>query len=672
MNFPILGCAWYPEQWPESVWHSDLKWMQEAHVRVLRLGEFAWSSMEPKEGHYNFKWLEAALNTAASYGMVVVLGTPTPTPPAWLTTKYPDTLNVDNSGVRAEHGNRQQFSFASRRYRKFAYKISEQLARRFGHHPAVIGWQLDNEISVVSFDPEAKSQFRAWLAERYGTIDALNDRWVNKYWSMTYDNFDQIPVHETNENPALLLEWKRFVSDTWKSYLENQISAIRKYSDPRHFITTNSMGWFDGFDAYVVHEPLDFAAWDNYVENDTYDWIDNAARHDLTRGFKNKNFWVMETAPGFANWKPTNVSLRKGLVRNMAWQGIAHGSDAILYWQMRSALNGHETYHATLLGADGTPVPGFYEIKQLGAEFGKASWALDNTSPQGKVSVIHDYDSRWAITFQKHSENFDPIEELKAFYNPLRAQSQSVDMVSPSADLSKYKIVVAPALNVFARGIPEHLEKYIKSGGHLVLGPRSGMKNEYNGLQPARQPGPLIDLLGARVEQFYALDTDVPIEGIAGIGTANVWAELLRASAPDTETLLRYGKSNGWLDDQPAVLTRKVGNGRITYVGAWLDDDLLSNLVYLWLGEAGIRPYIPGVPDDIEVCYRRNSHHEVFILISHTYESRKVTLPRALRNVLGDGKDTTEVIIAPFDVVVLTDGDEESASWSLVSSEEVN
>lgn len=635
-------------------------------MRVLRLGEFAWSSMEPKEGYYDLEWLESALNTALRYDMVVVLGTPTPTPPAWLTTKYPDTLSVNNEGIRAEHGNRQQSSFTSERYRKLSYKIVEQLARRFGHHPAVIGWQLDNEISVESFDPEAKSQFRAWLKDRYGTIDALNDCWANKYWSMTYDNFEQIPVHDRDENPALLLDWKRFVSYTWKSYLENQINAIKKFSDPHHFITTNTMGWFGGFDAYIVHEPLDFAAWDNYVENDTYDWLDNAARHDLTRGFKNKNFWVMETAPGFANWKPTNVSLRKGVVRNMAWQGIAHGSDAILYWQMRSALNGHETYHATLLGADGTPVPGFYEIKQLGAEFEKASWALNGTSPQSEVAVIHDYDSRWAINFQKHSEGFDPIKELKAFYSPLRSQTQSVDMVSPLADLSPYKLVVAPALNILTDVSAAKLENFVKQGGHLVLGPRSGMKNIFNGLHVNRQPGPLVRLLGGRVEQFYALDTDVPVEGFVGSGTANVWAELLREFSPDTKALLRYGKSNGWLDDQPAVLTRQVGSGRITYVGAWLDDNLLSKLVQLWLEEVNITPFVSEVPEDVEVGVRRNEHHVVLLLISHTYEIRRIELPKAMRSVLGDGELTTEVVIEPFDVVVLTDGDKESASWTLV------
>lgn len=654
MKFPILGSAWYPEQWPQSVWESDLKWMQEAHVQVLRIGEFAWSSMEPQEGVYDLNWLEAALNTAARYGMMVVLGTPTPTPPVWLTTKYPDTLNVNDAGVRAEHGNRQQFSFASHRYRKLAYKIVQQLAFRFGHHPAVIGWQLDNEIQDVSFDPEAKAQFRTWLKERYTNIGALNDCWANKYWSMTYDDFDQIPVHESDENPALLLDWRRFVSHTWKSYLNNQISAIREYSDPRHFVTTNTMGWFTGFDAYVIHESLDMAAWDNYVENETYDWVDTATRHDLTRGFKNKNFWVMECAPGFANWKSTNVSLRKGLMRNMAWQSVAHGSDAVLYWQMRSAPNGQETYHATLLGADGTPVPGYYEIQQLGADFNRVSCAITGTSPCSEVAVIHDYESRWAINFQRHAEKFDPFEEMKAFYSPLRSQAQSVDIVSPAVDLTAYKLVVAPALNIVTDATAANLEAFVKNGGHLVLGPRSGMKNSYNGLQPARQPGPLVSLLGGRVEQFYALNSKVPVYGTLGNGTASVWAELLRELSPETEALLHYGNSNGWLDNQPAVLTRKVGDGRITYVGAWLDNSLLNRLVHLWLQEKSIKPHIPEVPEDVEVCSRISGQRQVLILISHSYEKRTVRLPKLMSSVLDDGEEVSEAVLDPFCVLVVT------------------
>ncbi|HVW78554.1 MAG TPA: beta-galactosidase [Alloacidobacterium sp.] len=632
----LVGAAWYPEQWTEARWDADLSLMEAAHIHLARIGEFAWSAMEPAEGKYDFGWLDRAIALAAKHHICIVLGTPTAAPPAWLTTKYPDTLRMDENGVRDEHGNRQQFSFASERYRRFAHEIAEKMAERYGNNPNVVGWQLDNEYAAPSFDPEAKAQFHAWLKAKYGTIANLNDHWTTSYWSQTYDNFDEIPVREKEENPGLLLDWKHFVSDTWKSYSANQISAIRPHADKRQFITTNTMGWFDGFDAYIVHSNLDMAAWDDYIGNEHYDWLDNGARHDLTRGFKNKNFWVMETQPAFVNWNAVNSTLARGQVRDMAWQAIGHGSNAVEYWQWRSALNGQEQYHGVLVGADGTPVPVYDEIKQIGEEFDKAGAALAGTTPQSSVALINDYDSRWAINFQRHNRHFDPVAEMDAFYRPLYTQAQSVDVISVHAPLDSYKLVVAPGLNVLSKESADHLLDWVKEGGNLVLGPRSGMKDEYNSLHTERQPGPLVDALGGRVEQFYALEDKVSVSGELGEGTASLWAEQLSTKSPETQVLLRYGASNGWLDHQPAVITRKVGKGSITYVGAWLDDELLSKLTASLLQKSGVQAIVPHAPDGVEVCLRKGKDHSVLILINHNTHDAQVNLPREMRDLLGN------------------------------------
>ncbi|AVY68085.1 beta-galactosidase [Xanthomonas translucens] len=649
----LLGVAWYPEQWPEAQWERDLTLMQAAHVRVVRIGEFAWSRMEPREGQYDFAWLDRAIAAAARHHIVVVLGTPTAAPPAWLTQAYPDTLRVGQDGVRDEHGNRQQFSFASARYRRFAHAIAEQMAQRYGRNRHVVGWQLDNEYAQASFDPEAKVQFHAWLQRKYGSIEALNRRWATAYWSQTYNDFAQIPVREDEENPALLLEWKRFVSATWTDYSRNQIAAIRPHADPRQFITTNTMGWFAGFDAYTVHDVLDIAAWDDYVAGERYDWVDNAARHDLTRGYKQRNYWVMETQPGFVNWRATNVALRKGQVRAMAWQAVAHGADAVSYWQWRAAPNGQEEYHGTLVGADGEPVPVYAEIQQVGAEFAKAGAALAGTTPHAEVALINDFDSRWALGFQKHSADFDPVVQMKSFYRPLRQQAQVVDVVSALAPLDGYKLVVAPSLNVLSEVQAQRLTAYVERGGHLVLGPRSAMKNADNGLQPQRQPGPLGELLGGRVQQFYALDKPIPVAGAAGQGSAKIWAEQLQARAAQTEVPLRYGQANGWLDGAPAVLTRRVGKGRISYVGAWLDDATLDRLTGDWLRDAQVRVPLADVPQDVEVGVRSDGRRRVLVLINHGSDAQQVRLPAPMRSLLATGAASDMVQLAPEDVAVL-------------------
>jgi beta-galactosidase len=651
----LLGAAWYPEQWPESRWDVDLSLMEAAHINLVRIGEFAWSKMEPSEGHYQFGWLDRAIALAAKHHIVVVLGTPTAAPPAWLTSKYPDTLRIDENGVRAEHGNRQQFSFASARYRRFAREIAERMAQRYGHNPDVVGWQLDNEYWVPSFDPEAKRQFHKWLERKYGSIGNLNEHWTTAYWSQTYDNFNEIPVHAENENPALLLDWKHFVSETWKDYSQNQIDVIRPHADPRQFITTNTMGWFDGFDEYIVHANLDIAAWDDYTGNEHYDQFNNGAVHDLTRGYKSKNFWVMETQPGFVNWNKINSTLERGQVRDMAWQAVGHGADAVEYWQWRSALNGQEQYHGVLVGADGTPVPVYDEVKQIGDDFEKAGEALLGTSPQSSVAIINDYDSRWAITFQRHSADFDPILEMMAYYKPLRAEAQAVDIISVHAPLNKYKLIIAPSLNVLSKRTAQELLAYVRQGGNLVLGPRSGFKDEFNALNVERQPGPLAEALGGRVEQFYALEDAVPVEGRAGKGTASIWAEQLSVNAPDTEVLLRYGASNGWLDGQPAAITRKVGQGRITYIGAWLDEALSKSLVSSLLQQSGVEPVLPNIPIGVEVCLRSGQGKAILILINHNKDDAHVPVPGGWSDVLSGRQLTADSVTLPkYGVAVLS------------------
>jgi beta-galactosidase len=649
----LLGTAWYPEQWPEGRWDADLKLMQDAGIRMVRVGEFAWSRMEPSEGKYELDWLDRAVSAAAKHGIYTVLGTPTAAPPAWLTQKYPDTLRVGEDGRRAEHGNRQQFNWANPKYRELARKIAEQMAKRFGHNPNVLGWQIDNEYADVSFDPATKAQFQDWLKARYGTLDNLNSRWTTDYWSQTYSDWSQIPIETQYGNPGLLLSWKRFISDTWRSYQKNQLDVIRANADSKQFVTTNMMGWFDGYDHYTVSQDLDLAAWDDYVGQGHLDPAYNGATHDLTRGFLRKNFWVMETQPGNVNWAGINNSLDKGEVRAMAWHDIGHGADAVSYWQWRSALNGQEEYHGTLVGADGEPVPLYAEVQQVGKEFAKAGPALAGTVVKSDVAILHSYDSRWAIQWQKHNKNYDPVEEIVSYYRPLRAISQSIDIVAPTAPLSQYKLVVAPGLNVLPDAAAKNLIEYVKQGGHLVLGQRSAMKDDDNGLALERQPGPLADLLGGRVEQYYALIDTVPIEGNWGSGRSKLWAELLSTKAPDVEVLERYGKSNGWLDGQPAAITRKVGKGRITYIGAWLDDASMASAAKWMTDVSAVKPAMGTVPDGVDVYPRYGKGKVVYILVNFAKEDRTIILPAAMQDVL-EGTTKQSVTLPRFGVAVLS------------------
>ncbi len=650
----LLGAAWYPEQWPESRWEDDLKLMQAAGIHMVRVGEFAWSRMEPTEGAYDLDWLDRAVALAGKHGILTVLGTPTAAPPAWLTEKYPDTLRTEQNGRKEGHGGRLQYSFTSPLYREFCRRIVAQMARRFGHNPYVLGWQIDNEYGALSFDELTRVDFHEWLKRRFGTLDNLNARWTTEYWSQSYTDWSQIPFGVPGQNPGLILEWKHFITDTFKSYQHDQVAVLRANIDPRQFITSNYMGWYDSFDHYTLSEELDLSAWDDYVGRGHLDAFANGIVHDLTRGLKRKNFWVMETQPGFVNWSPVNNALDKGEVRQMAWHAIAHGADTVSYWQWRSALNGQEQYHGVLVGADGTPVPLYDEVARIGREFATAGPALAGTSPVSEVALLQSYDSRWAINAQRHQQQFDPVALFNAYYRPLRSVAQQMDVISASAPLDGYKLVVAPGLNVLPDAVASHLMDYVNHGGHLVLGPRSGMKDQFNALQTARQPGNLLEpFLGARVEQFYALNDDVPLAGSWGQGKAMIWAEQLKVNVPGAEVLLSYGPSNGWLDGQPAAVTRKIGPGRITYIGAWMDDKLTQAAAEWMLKTSAVAPAFGPLPEDVEVGRRVGDGKEIFVLVNHGKTPRTLALPRAMRPLLAGGAAVGSVELPARGVEVL-------------------
>ena len=663
-NAPLLGAAWYPEQWPEAQWDHDLQLMQDAHMNVVRVGEFAWSTLEPAEGHYDLDWLDHAIALAAKHHIAVVLGTPTDAPPAWLTQKYPETLGMNADGRWRQHGERRQFNYASPRYRQLCALIVAQLAHRFGHNRNVLGWQIGNEYSDESFDPATRGQFQNFLGDKYKTLDNLNHQWATAYWSQTYTAWDQIPMQDAHENPGLLLEHKHFVTATWRSFQRVQIDILRPAILPTQFITTNigGLAWSDNWDHYAMTADLDLASWDDYVGQGHLDAPKNAMLNDFVRGWKRQNFWVMETEPGSVNWAPINNALSPGETRALAWQTIGHGADAVLYWQWRSALNGQEQYHGAIVGPDGSPLPIYDEIAQFGRDLDLTRATLAGTSPHAEIAILHDYDSRWAIDFQLFTRDYDQEQVLLRFYAPLQRIAESaglaIDIVDPTqdGDLNGYKLLIAPSLNVIDDALAARLLAYVQQGGHLLLGPRSGMKDQYNSLNPQRQPGPLVAALGGRVEQFYALDKPVDFADMKG--TADLWAELLSASSPGTTIDIRYGPGNGWLEGKPAMISRPIGKGSIAYLGTLPDEALMRDLLARSAKSAGVSTVGSDIQKDVEICFRSSAAHHLAILINHANVPAQASLNGSYRAIVPPTKLTregnqTEVDLSAQGVAVL-------------------
>jgi beta-galactosidase len=656
-----LGAAWYPEHWPEERWPEDVRLMREAGFTVARIGEFAWSSMEPSEGHYDFGWLERAIALLHENGLAIVLGTPTAAPPAWLTHHHPDTLAIEPNGRPAQHGNRCHYAPNSTTYQRYVRRIVEQMAKRFGPDERILGWQIDNEYNRVDYSETSRRQFQAFLKEQYGTLDALNAHWSTAYWSQTYTDWNEVPLPIGPHNPGLMLAFRRFVTKVWRDFQKLQIDTLRLHCRQEQWITHNFMGWFDAFDHYEVARDLSFVSWDWYVGTGHNDYRNSGAVHDLTRGLKRQNFWVMETQPGNVNWAEINNMLHKGEGRCMAWHAVAHGADAVLYWQWRAAPGGQEQLHGSLLGADGNPRPFYAEAQQLGREFQAAREALNGTAPKNEVAILHSYEARWSLNWQRHHKDFDPVEHLRHYYRPLAAQNVGVDILSAEAALEGYKLVLAPALVLLAETTVQNLTAFVEAGGTLVLTVRCGQKDTHNALFPALQPGPLRELAGVEVEEFYPLDTPVPVRvswQTAMAGESRLWAERLRPLSDTTEILARFGAANGWLDGGAAVTRHPVGTkgGQVVTVGAVLNDELQADLMRWLVAQAQVMPVLAGTPHGVEAARRvAEDGRAVLFLINHNRQAATLPLPApplpaSVRDLLTGETFTDALPLPPYGV----------------------
>lgn len=650
-----IGSAYYPEHWPEASWKEDIRLMKLAGFNAVRLGDFAWSTLEPEQGRYEFAWLDRAITELGEAGIDCVLCTPTAAPPAWLISKYPDILPVDESGRRIQFGNRCHYCVNSPEFHTAVKKLVGQMAEYFGANPHVIGWQIDNEYNRYCYCEHCKRLFQEYLAQRYETLDQLNYRWTTAYWSQTYNAWDQIPLPIGPHNPGLMLEFKHFMTRSYKNYQRLQIDELRPHLRQGVWITHNFMNWFDGHDHYDISEDLDLASWDWYVGSGHHDYQTHGAAHDLVRGYKRQNFWLMETQPGNVNWKPINNTLNQGEARVMAWHAVAHGADAVLYWQWRSALNGQEQYHGTLLDTSGQPRLFYTEAKQLANDFSRVSDIIANSTLKAEVALLNCYDSRWSIQWQPHHADFDYVAHFLNYYRPLAAQNISVDIISADESLNGYKLIIAPAMSILNSQRVEHLKTFVKAGGHLVLTVRSGMKDEYNALLPARQPGSLSEMSGVEVEEYYALDEPAPVKGLKWNGASHIWAERLRVmDAEKTEVLATYGDYNGWLDGQPAVTRHPYWHGVVTYIGAFLDEVSQKRLIQQITQEAAVQP-VMRTPKGVEACRRVKPNGEkVFILINHTQLKQQVQLPWSGYEHLHQLSVGDEITLEPYGVAVVT------------------
>ncbi|AXR06996.1 beta-galactosidase [Salinimonas sediminis] len=611
----MLGICYYPEHWAESQWAQDAKEMRELRLTYVRIAEFAWSRLEPTAGNYTFEWLDRAIDTLAAEGLKVIMCTPTATPPRWLVEQYPDMLAVDvNTGLVRGFGSRRHYDFSSEDYRREAMRISAVLAERYGTHPAIVGWQTDNELACHDTTPSASDSalaaFQRWCEARYGSIETLNEAWGNVFWSMEYPSFDSIDVPYfavTEANPSHSLAFRRFSSDQVIKFHDEMVDIIRQHA-PGRFVTHNFIPMSDTqTDNYALARNLDFASFDNYPLGRTdlfFAGADTAQfkrymrtghpdfssyYFDQTRGLCQQNFWIMEQQPGPVNWAVHNPRPEPGMIALWSWVAFAHGADTVCYFRWRQAAFAQEQMHAGLKRVDNSPSAAYPEVQQVKAELDKLNIEL-NDPLHYRVAMVSTTTNQWVSEIEQQGQSYHHEKVEFEYYHALRLLGLNVAFVSPDHSLQDFDLVVVPTMPIISDTFIANCKA---TNATVVFGPRSGAKTEEFQYPRNLGPGKLQSLMPIKVLSVETLREDIS-ETLHFEGEtfhSNRWREELGVEE-NTEVMAQY--ENG----KPAV----VRHNNLVYVATLGCVDFTKSLLGKLAAEQGITTFI--LPEDVRTAER--------------------------------------------------------------------
>ncbi|MFE5409072.1 beta-galactosidase [Microbacterium sp. NPDC056569] len=653
-----FGGDYNPEQWPREVWQEDAELMVRAGVNLVTVGVFSWACLEPSPGEYDFAWLDEVLDLLHARGVAVDLATPTASPPPWLGILHPETLPVNPDGVRLAAGSRNQFTPASRVYRERALAIATVLAERYAAHPAVRMWHVGNEFGQIDFGDEAAREFRLWLRERYGSIDALNDAWGTLVWAQRYRDFDEIVPPRRMPylvNPAQSLDFRRYTSWALQRVFTEQRDAIRAAGATQP-VTTNFMGFEPLTDLWEWAGDVDVVADDQYPDHGSVTASsDIALVQDLMRSLGHGRPWVlMEQAVSATSWRPHNLPKSRDRARLDSLQAVARGADAVCFFQWRQARTGAERFHSAMLPHAGADTEVFETTCALGADLRRLRPVVGGRVA-ASVALLFDWPSRWAADEPgRPTERLDTLEQVQRWHRALWRRGIAVDVVRPGADLSAYATVLVPHTYIIETDAAAALRTAVQRGASLVVGPFSGVADVNAGILTGRSPVPLRDLLGVSGEEWVGLPdapTPVTVEPTWTTAPARVEAsvlgECLRADGADV--LARFGA--GHLVGAPAITRNGVGAGTAWYLGAILSDDALAAVLDDALDAAGVTGVTPDrvLPDDVEAVQRG----EALFLLNHGDRARHIMLPGPRRDLLSDADVEGRPTLAPGAAMVL-------------------
>lgn len=666
-----LGVCYYPEHWPGELWDDDLKRMLDCGIDVVRIAEFAWCLFEPREGAFDFALFDRFMDLTVRRGMKVIFGTPTATPPAWLTHAYPEVLNAQPDGTMYRHGLRRHYNYNSPKYRELTARIVEELGAHYGDHPQIIGWQIDNELNCETdeFHSEADHRaFRAYLKEKYTTLENLNEKMGGVVWSQSYSHWDQVhlrrPTVGGQFNPHMLLEEKRFFSKSAAEYCALQAEILRKYVGDR-FITTN--GLFKNLDYTALVGPsIDFLTFDSYPNfayavdaRPTHPLLKErmlAMRLDETRALS-PGFGIMEQQSGANGWtgRMEAPMPRPGQMRLWSMQSVAHGADFVCYFRWRTAPAGTEIYWHGLNDYDNRPNRRIEELRAIHRDFEKLS-AVAGAEVRAKVALAREYHNDWDAAQDRWLGR--PAEvSYPGWYAACQKLHAPCDYVflSPGTtaeSLSKYALIVYPHPAILTEKTAALLKAYAEGGGTVLFGARTGYKDEFGRCPMRPMPGPALEITGARVDDYTFIGPD-DAPGMALWGGESlecaVFNDILSPAVPDARIEATF--SGNYYSGAPALISRGIGKGRAYYFGGAFSESAAE----LFLKKFKLaEPYADALnlPPECELSVRAKGGDVYAFCLNYTRRCQTVCLRRPLRELLSGREISGSLQLPPFGVAV--------------------
>ncbi|HKQ05501.1 MAG TPA: beta-galactosidase [Blastocatellia bacterium] len=652
----LFGAAYYPEHWPESYWEQDATRMQECGVNVVRMAEFAWAVMEPRKGTYDFSLFDKAIAVLARHGIKTIIGTPTATPPKWLTAEYPEVLHVNADGRPADDQSRRHICYNSAVYRDYTRRIVEAMVQHFKDNPNIIGWQIDNELNCENhecYSEPCAVAFRAWLKQKYGTLNALNERWGTRVWSQWYTDWQQIKLPRQTmsfHNPGLMLDFKRFGSDSADSYKSLQVALIRRQL-PQAFITTN--GVFKGIDYYQFARDLDLYSYDSYPTFSDVPQYGNGASYTATRGF-NGRWMIMEQQTGPGGQTYLLRSPRPGEMNLWAWQAIAHGADGMLHFRWRTARRGAEEYWSGVLEHDNIPRARYQEFKKEGAEINKVGKAILGSQIVSDIAVIKDFEAEWVFDHQYFTHEVNVAASVGCFFQAASEMKYNIDFIPPAADFSKYKIIFGPQLVLMDDALAAKIKRFVEQGGTFVMSAHSAVKDRDNAMTERIVPILLDDLFGVERDEFNCYQppsrgkNDLSFEDGAMV-PVNVFADVLQPKS--AQVIATWNRD--YLKGRVAATEKRVGRGKAVYYGSFFNTDAARYLLKRYAAEQNLRPLFTGLPKEVEVTRRTKDGVSYTFILNHASEPVTLNIGAGYYDLLADRASPATVTLKAFEYRVL-------------------